>query len=89
MEDSRLVDFRVRVKKMTVEQLNEYISASKIVSRALSVLGVSFILMMIAYPTIPVIAIGGFVVYVFGKTSEGISKSLVLVREQLSKFKET
>jgi membrane-bound ClpP family serine protease len=89
MENKQLEDFAQRVKKLSEDELKGYMAAANNINRILSLLGVSFIFLMLSYPLIPVITIGGFMVYVFGKTSEGVSKSLALVREQLLKFQKS
>lgn len=89
MENKQIEDFQHKVKNMTEDQLHGYLAAAKNINRIISLLGVSFIFIMLSYPLIPIITIGAFMVYVFGKTSEGVSKSLALVREQLLKFQKS
>lgn len=89
MENKQLEEFAERVKTMSVEQLNSYRAAAKNLNRALSVLGVSFILLIIAYPVLPMIFCGTILVYIFGKTSEGVSLTLDLVKKQLAKLENT
>jgi hypothetical protein len=89
MENKHMTEFAERVKSMSVEQLNGYKSAAKNINRALTFLGVSFILLMISYPVIPMLFCGGILVFVFSKASEGVSLSLTLVKEQLAKLEKT
>lgn len=89
MENKQLKEFAEKVKSMPVDQLIGYKSAAKNLNRALSFFGISFILLIISYPTIPVITAGSLLVYLLGKTSEGVSLTLDLVKEQLAKLENT
>ncbi len=89
MENKQLTEFAEKVKTMSVEQLNGYKTAAKSINRALSVLGISFIFLIISFPVLPMIFCGSILVYLFSKASEGVSLSLELVKEQLAKLENT
>lgn len=89
MENEKLTEFAIRVKTMSVEQLQGYKAAAINLNRILSVLGVSFIFLIMSYPVFPIIFCGTILVYLFGKTSEGLSRTLMIVKAQLAKLENT
>lgn len=89
MENEGSEEFADRVRAMTAEQLMAYRSAAKNINRALSALGISFILLIILYPVVPMILVGSALVFIFSKTSEGISDSLDIVKARLAKLEKS
>jgi len=89
MENKRLTEFSERLKSLNVEQLVAYKESAKKADYMLTVAGVSLILLMMFYPVLPIILFGSIVVFVLGKSSEGLSLSVKLVVEQISKLEKT
>lgn len=83
MNDNK--DLLQDLEKMPVDELLRYESAAAITNRIVSFFGVTFLLLILFFPSIWTILVGFIIVYILGLFAASLCDFLTLVREHLSK----
>lgn len=78
-----------KLKGLGVDELIKYESASKFLIRLINILGISLFIYLLYFPILPVVIGVGLLTYILGQVSVGVSKTLLVIRELLSKTQKT
>ena len=82
-------EFKKRIQLSSLKELKMYEKAAIVASKFIGVIGISVILLLLYFPSIPVIIATGVFVYILANVGVGINNSLDLIREQISKSSGT